>query len=281
MMRRFTSGAEARGPGQRHDFLGVAGAVVADPQPVAHAVEPGQVGGALAGRDQVVGRQRVREVRAGHLDDLGAQGLQELDGLGEPGQHPGLVAVAAQFRDHPDAQAAHVGLPGGGHHRRDRRVHRGRVARVVPGDRLVQQRRVQHGPGQRPGGVQRRREGDQPVPGRAAVGRLDPDDPAHRGGLADRPAGVGADAERRLEARDRRGRAARRPAGHPGQVPRVAGRPERRVLGGRAHRELVHVRLAQQHHAGLAEPPGHGRVVRRLPAVQDAGARRWSACPWW
>ena len=41
-------GAETGRAGQRHDLLGAAGAVVADPQAVAHGVEAGQVGRALA-----------------------------------------------------------------------------------------------------------------------------------------------------------------------------------------------------------------------------------------
>ena len=49
----------------------------------------------LAGQDQVVGRQRVDEVRAGHLDDLGAEAGQQLDRLGEPLLDPGRVALAA------------------------------------------------------------------------------------------------------------------------------------------------------------------------------------------
>ena len=57
-------GAEARLAGQRHDVLERVHPVVADPQAVAHRVEAGQVRRALAGRDQVVRRQRVLEVRA-------------------------------------------------------------------------------------------------------------------------------------------------------------------------------------------------------------------------
>ena len=37
----------------------------------------------------------------------------------------------------------------------------------------------------------------------------------------------------------------------------------------RAHRELVHVGLAEDHHAGVAQPAHHGRVVRRPPALED------------
>ena len=47
--------------------------------------------------------------RAGDLDDLGAERLQQLDGLVEAGQHARLVSVAAELLDHADAQPRHVG----------------------------------------------------------------------------------------------------------------------------------------------------------------------------
>ena len=274
-------GAEALLAGQRHDLLGVPGAVVADPQAVPHGVEPGQVGRALAGRDQVVGGQRVLEVRAGHLGDLGAERLEQLDRLGEPGQHARLVAVAAQLGDHADPHAAHVRLAGRGHHRRHRRVDRGGVHRVVPGHRLVQQGGVEHGPAERARRVQAGRERHHPVPGRAAVGRLGADDAADRGGLADRAAGVGADGQRRLVGGDRGGGPAGRAAGDLGQVPRVVAGAVGGVLGGGAHGELVHVGLAEDDRAGLLEPLR--RWWRRTAGASPPGcaSRRWWAGPWW
>ena len=93
--------------------------------------------------------------------------------------------------------------------------------------------------------VERRGEGDEAVAADPAVGRLQADHAAQRGGLADRAAGVGAEGERR-HARGHRGRgAARGAAGDARRVPGVARRPVGAVLGGRAHRELVHVRLAR------------------------------------
>ena len=274
-------GAETRLAGQRHHLLGVPGPVVADPQPVPHRVEAGQVGGALAGRDQVVRGQRVPEVRAGHLGDLGAERLEQLDRLGEPGQDARLVAVPAQLGDHADPQAAHVGLARRGDDRRHRRVDRGGVARVMPGHRLVQQRGVEHRPAERSRRVQARSKGHHPVPGRAAVGGLGADDPADRRGLADRAAGVGADGQRRLVGGHRGRRPAGRAAGDPAQVPRVAAGPEGGVLGGGAHGELVHVGLADDDRAGLPQPPGHGR--RRTAGASPPGcaSRRWSACRRW
>ena len=59
------------------------------------------------------------------------------------------------------------------------------------------------------------------------------------------------------------------PPGIRASVPRVAGGPVRRVLGGRAHGELVHVRLAQDRDPGGPKPRRHGGVVRRPPALED------------
>ena len=122
-----------------------------------------------------------------------------------------------------------------------------------------------HGPGL----VERGGERDQAVAADAAVRRLHADRAGDRGRLADRAAGVGADRERRLERGDRGRRAAAGAAGDAVQVPRVVGRPEGRVLGRGAHGELVHVGLAEDHHAGLAQPAHHRRVVRRPPALED------------
>ena len=59
------------------------------------------------------------------------------------------------------------------------------------------------------------------------------------------------------------------PPGHARRVARVAGGPERRVLGGRAHRELVEVGLADGTAPAPTQPLDDGRVVRRAPALED------------
>ena len=71
-----------------------------------------------------------------------------------------------------------------------------------------------------PGLVEARGVGDDPVAGHPPVGRPQPDHPAQRRRLADRPAGVGAERQGREPGRHRRRAAARRPARHPGQCPR-------------------------------------------------------------
>ena len=136
----------------------------------------------------------------------------------------------------------------------------------MTGDHLVQQRGVEHRAGARPALIQRGRAGDQAVARHRAVGGFHADGRGERGGLADRPAGVRADGQWRLKRGQRRGAAAAGSAGHPVDVPRVAGRAVGRVLGGRSHRELVHVRLAQDRDTRRTQPHRDRRVVRRRPA---------------
>ena len=107
---------------------------------------------------------------------------------------------------------------------RPRSSRRGRA----PCSDAEQQRGVGDVAGQRPALVERGGEGDHPVAGDRAVGGLEADDPAERGGLADRAAGVGADRAGREAAGDGGGRAARGAAGHPLAVPGVAAPARRR-----------------------------------------------------
>ena len=102
----------------------------------------------------------------------------------------------------------------------------------------------------------------RPIARHAAVGRLEADDAAQAGRLADRAAGVGAQRQRRLAGRHRRRRAAAGAAGDALQVPGIARHLEGAVLRGRAHGELVHVGLAEQHGVGLLQP-GDRRGRRR------------------
>ena len=116
-------------------------AVVPRPQAVAHAVEPGQVGGHFAGKNQVVGGQRIIEVRAVHLNDGGSQGLEVVDRLVELVQHPILVAVPVELFHHTDAHPAQIppgALAGGCNDGGHRPVHAGGVVRIGAGDDLVQ-----------------------------------------------------------------------------------------------------------------------------------------------
>ena len=118
----------------------------------------------------------------GPLEDLGDA---RLDPLG----------VRRQLPRHPEAKPLEALARG----QRDPALDpdRGRVARVAALDHPQQKRRVADVAGQRPALVERGREGDHPVAGDGSVGGLQADDPAERGGLADRAARVRADRPRR------------------------------------------------------------------------------------
>ena len=135
-----------------------------------------------------------------------------------------------------------------------------------------QQRRVEHGAPAGAGLIERARQRHQAVAGHPAVCRFGPHGARHRGGLANRASRVGAGGQRCLEAGQDRGRTATGPAGDPFQVPRVAGRPIGRVLGRRTHRELVHIGLAEDGHAGGLDPGDDRALVGRHPALENLGA---------
>ena len=192
-----------------------------------------------------------------------------------PGSMPPPVSCGGTPKRRPSRRSAVGSSIGSG------QAGRGGVALVAPDHVAQQQRGVGHVAGQRAGLVERRGEGDHPVARDRAVGGLEPDDPAQRGGLADRAAGVGADRPRR-RARPPPRRPSR-PTSRPARVRRVPGvrdRPEARVLVRRAHRELVHVRLAEQRGArprsGLRT---RGRRVGRPVALEDPRRRPGSARP--
>ena len=151
-------------------------------------------------------------------------------------------------------------------------VDRRGVHRVVAADDRVQQRRVEHGARARAGLVEAGGQRHEPVAGDPAIRRLDADRAGDGGGLADRAAGVRADRQRRLVCRDDGAGATTRAAGDAGEVPGVVGGAVGRVLGGGAHRELVHVGLAQDRHTGGLEAAHDGGVVGRQPALEDLGA---------
>ena len=202
-MRRLTSGPNPAAPGQRHHFFGAVGAVVSDAQPVTHRIEAGQVARHLRRQDQVVGGQRVIKMGTVDFGYVGTERGQLLDRFIERCRR-GLITLAAQLLDHPDAHAAEIacgaelcGTDDVGHVSLDR----GRVVWVVSGDHLVQQRGVQHCARAGSALVQRRRAGHQTVARHGAVGGFDSDGRGQRGRLADRSTGVGADGQRRLERR--------------------------------------------------------------------------------
>ena len=242
------------------------------------------------------------EVRAVDLDDLGAGLLQLVDGLVERVQHAGLVTVGAvELLDDAHLHAREVargaGLRGGDDVG-DGLVGRGRVAIVVAGDDLVEQRGVQHRAGGRATLVQRGGAGDQTMAGDGAVGRLDADGRGQRGRLADRAAGVSADGQRSHRGGQRGGGAAARAArGAPTSSHRVLGRQPWRTrpvrlaridargangdgVGG-AHTRASSTRwsarlgdenVLKRRHAASAEAPPASRDRRLLAAARASSA---------
>ena len=207
------------------------------------------------------------------LGDLGAEALAELEHALEVLAHPGLdpLGVAGKLPGHAEPQA--VEPLGAGQLDAARDPGRGRVARVATLHRAQHQGRVGDRPGQRAALIERGGEGDHPVAGDRAVGRLQADDPAERRRLADRAAGVGADRAGRQATGHRGGRAARGAAGHAVGVPGVAHRVEAGVLVRGAHRELVHVGLAEHRGTGRDKPLDRGRGVGRDVALEDPRGR--------
>ena len=191
--------------------------------------------------------------------------------------HTRLHALGQQIGGHPDGHAAQVVTLG--HGDRLRQLHRGRVAVIPAGDHLQRQRRVAHRQRERADLVERAAEGDQAMARDGAVCGLHPDHPAERRRLPDRAAGVGAQRERGQPGGHGRRRAAARPARHHARVPRVVRGAEGGVLRGRAHRELVHVGLAERDQPGCAGAGDHAGVVQRPVPLQDPGAGRGLLAP--
>ena len=137
------------------------------------------------------------------------------------------------------------------------------IAGIVPGDRLKQCRCSRdvgrHGADL----IERTGVGHQSVPRDPPVGGLQPHNPAQTGRLPDRAPRVTPQGQRGHAGRDRRCRATARTPGGPLQIPGVGGFLVRRILGGRAHRELVHVHLAHQHRIGGSQLADDVGVIRR------------------
>ena len=214
----------------------------------------------------------MRRMRQAHLHELAAELSisSSVRSNTSPDALLDALGAGAELARHAEAQALQVGAA---RQRAPPRAVRARSSRRGRGRRgAEQQRRVGDRARQRAALVQRRRERDHPVARDRAVRRLQPDDAAQRGGLADRAAGVGADRPRRESRRDRRRGAAARAARHALAVPRVAHDAVAGVLVRRAHRELVHVGLADHRRAGRGQAAHRGRGVERPVALQDAGS---------
>ena len=166
-------------------------------QAVADAVVAGEVATSTRRARSGSRRRAVRRVRQVHRLDRRAELARELERRRRrPSSTPGSIPSPVSSSGTPRRMPLQVGR------RRQRRPARAGRARCeshgsAPTIALKQQRRVGDVARERAGLVERRGEGDHPVAADRAVGRLEADDPAQRGGLADRAAGVGADRPRR------------------------------------------------------------------------------------
>ena len=240
---------------------------------VLDTVVAGEVRRGFGGRDDVVGGKRdlQRGQRDRAIDDR-ALPLEERDGLLERLSHAVLEACSEHLAGDADAQAFEatieaLAVVGHGFGRG------GRVARIVPGDRLQQRGRVARIAGEGPDLLQRGSEGDDAVAADAAVGGLEPDDAGERGRLPDRAARVRAEGDRHASRRHGGRRPAGGTAGHAREIPRVARRAVARVLRRGSHRELVEVRLADEDGALFAQPRDDRAVDDRREALEDPRAR--------
>ena len=154
------------------------------------------------------------------------------------------------------------------------KLDRGRVVLVPPGDDRVEQRDVADRLRDGADLVEARGERDDAEARDGAVGRAQADVAAERRRLLDRAARVGAEAPRREPAGDGGSGAAAGASRHAGRVPRVARRAVGRVLGRRAHRELVGVGLPDHGHPCRLAARSDGRVEHRHVAGEDLRAGR-------
>jgi len=147
----------------------------------------------------------------------------------------------------------------------------GRVIAVVTSQSAHGQCTVGHGLGERPYLVERRSKRHEPVPRNASIRWLESDAAAKRCRLADRSTRVATERRKRFVGSHSSRAATARTAGNTVKIPRIAGYTPTRVLGGTAHRKLVHVRAPEQNCARVAEPLHHKRVINRCVALEDLG----------
>ena len=111
--------------------------------------------------------------------------------------------------------------------------------------------------------AERRAHPEVVVVGERAIRDLEADDTAVRRGQSRRAAAVAADAAGDETSRDRRRRSTGGAAGTMLEVPRVRVHAVGRHDSGRAHARLVLVGHADDHRAGIAQPPERARLRRR------------------
>ena len=123
--------------------------------------------------------------------------------------------------------------------------------------------------------IEARRERKSAGAAEPAIGRLEPEQAAERGGHADRAVGVGAERERHQSAGYGGCRPARRSAGHAVKIMRIARRTVVNILAGEIIGVFAHVQRADQDGAGAFQPLDQRCVAGRWSRVAvDLRARK-------
>ena len=240
------------------------------PVAVAHAVVAGEIARGLRRREHIVNGHRQLHVGQIDLDCLAAE-LAELRDCGIHGlHHRWRRALGEKLPRQADLQTANRLAE------RARVVlalalERSRITCVKPGHDIQHQGKILSVAGHRPPLIEARGKSDHSVARDDPVGRLEPANAGKRGRLAYRAAGIGPGGAGRETRRDGGSRSPRAAARHSGLIPGVLDGTEVRVLVRRAHRKLVHVRLAQDHSPCGIELGHNVRVVGRLEVRQHSG----------
>src|SRR5687767_7742267 len=155
------------------------------------------------------------------IDKLGPQRPQPGNRLVDRCRHPWLHAVDAVFRGDTDLHAGNVSRQGravvG-----NRLAGRGRVLRIMSGDRLERDCRIFHRARKWSDLIETGGEGHQPEPRDPPIGRLQADDATESGWLTDRSSGVGTKADRGETGGNRRRGPTAASARNPLDIPWVA-----------------------------------------------------------
>jgi hypothetical protein len=213
---------------------------------------------AFAGGDDEGGSAGALRLR--NLDLLG-----DTEGLGDA-RHRGLG-----LRQHAGAEVA-AGDSDVQPFSAAREQRRDRLRRAVDADGIigvvalhgvVGEREIARAARQRSQVIEARHEREGVRAREPSVGRLEAEDAAQRGRHADRAVGVGAERDRHHAAGDRAAGAARRAAGHVGDVVRIARGAIVHVLAGEVVGIFPHVEGADEDGAGRFKARDQGGVARR------------------
>ena len=138
-----------------------------------------------------------------------------------------------------------------------------RVVRIRSLHRVIGQREIADVARERAEMIEAEDERKRPCARQPAVGRLQSEDSAERRRHPDRAVGVGPQRQRHQAAADGAAGAARRAAGHPRHVMRIARRTVMHILAGEVVGVFAHIERADQHRAGRLHALDQGGVARR------------------